>query len=77
MFPTVPVGHAGTRRESFGPVLTVEGFRDAALFRQVSELGHPFPRVGIAGHPESHPVIDDDVAIQSMWDKRQHPHSRE
>jgi len=50
------------------------GQYDAALplLRQLSEFGSPFPRVGISGHPESHPVIDDDVTIQSMWDKRQH-----
>ncbi|GAA1853527.1 hypothetical protein [Asanoa iriomotensis] len=47
---------------------------DAALpvLAQLSELGNPFPRVGITGYPESHPSIEDDVTIQSMWDKRRH-----
>jgi methylenetetrahydrofolate reductase (NADPH) len=47
---------------------------DAALpvLTLLSELGRPFPRVGITGYPESHPSIEDDVTIQSMWDKRQH-----
>ena len=47
---------------------------DAALplLTLLSELGRPFPRVGITGYPESHPSIEDDVTIQSMWDKRRH-----
>ena len=35
-------------------------------------MGRPFARVGITGYPESHPKIDDDITIQSMWDKRRH-----
>jgi len=38
----------------------------------LESLGAPFPRVGITGYPESHPAIDDDVTVQSMWDKRSH-----
>jgi methylenetetrahydrofolate reductase (NADPH) len=47
---------------------------DAALpvLLLLSELGRPFPRVGITGYPESHPSIEDDITIQSMWDKRRH-----
>ncbi|HEV7708150.1 MAG TPA: methylenetetrahydrofolate reductase [Asanoa sp.] len=47
---------------------------DAALpvLTALRELGNPFPRVGITGYPESHPSIEDDVTIQSMWDKRRH-----
>jgi methylenetetrahydrofolate reductase (NADPH) len=26
----------------------------------------------VAGYPESHPLIHDDVTIQAMWDKRDH-----
>jgi methylenetetrahydrofolate reductase (NADPH) len=40
------------------------------LLEAMAELGHGLERVGIAGYPESHPFIDDDVTIQSMWDKR-------
>jgi methylenetetrahydrofolate reductase (NADPH) len=34
--------------------------------------GHGPERVGIAGYPESHPFIEDDITIQSMWDKRRY-----
>lgn len=42
------------------------------LLSDLTALGRPFEHVGITGYPESHPSIDDDVTIQSMWDKRQH-----
>jgi methylenetetrahydrofolate reductase (NADPH) len=42
------------------------------LLAALTDLGNPFPRVGITGYPETHPKIDDDVTIQSMWDKRRH-----
>jgi methylenetetrahydrofolate reductase (NADPH) len=42
------------------------------LLEQLAEMGRPFTRVGITGYPESHPKIDDDITIQSMWDKRRH-----
>src|SRR5438445_13150617 len=31
---------------------------------------HRIREIGIAGYPESHPFIDDDLTIQAMWDKR-------
>jgi methylenetetrahydrofolate reductase (NADPH) len=40
------------------------------LLKDLADLGSPFPHVGIAGYPESHPIIHDDVTIQAMWDKR-------
>ncbi|CAN5547960.1 MAG: methylenetetrahydrofolate reductase [Actinomycetota bacterium] len=40
------------------------------LLQAMHERGHSFDDLGIAGYPESHPLIDDDVTIQSMWDKR-------
>ena len=43
-----------------------------ALLRDLSAMGRPFAEVGITGYPESHPAIDDDVTVQSMWDKRAH-----
>lgn len=43
-----------------------------ALLEHLSELGRPFFDVGITGYPESHPAIEDDITIQSMWDKRAH-----
>lgn len=50
------------------------GVYDGALpvLRRLSELGSPFARIGITGYPESHPLIDDDVTVQAMWDKREH-----
>jgi len=42
------------------------------LLRDLTELGRPFPEVGITGYPESHPTITDDVTVQAMWDKREH-----
>jgi methylenetetrahydrofolate reductase (NADPH) len=42
------------------------------LLQAMHERGHSFDDLGIAGYPESHPLIDDDVTIQSMWDKRRY-----
>ncbi|MFI2200371.1 5,10-methylenetetrahydrofolate reductase [Streptomyces sp. NPDC020192] len=42
------------------------------VLRRLSELGRPFAELGITGYPESHPLIHDDITIQSMWDKRTH-----
>lgn len=41
-----------------------------ALLEDLTLLGSPFAHVGVAGYPESHPTINDDLTIQSMWDKR-------
>lgn len=43
-----------------------------AMLQDLTEMGRPFANVGITGYPESHPDIEDEVAIQSMWDKRDH-----
>jgi methylenetetrahydrofolate reductase (NADPH) len=49
------------------------GYPDAlSLLEDLAELGRPFEQVGIAGYPESHPTIADDLTIQSMWDKRRY-----
>lgn len=50
------------------------GAYDGALpvLRRLSELGGPFAHVGVTGYPESHPLIHDDITIQSMWDKREY-----
>ena len=48
-------------------------YHDAlSLLEDLDALGRPFAQVGITGYPESHPTIDDDLTIQSMWDKRRH-----
>jgi methylenetetrahydrofolate reductase (NADPH) len=42
------------------------------MLTHLTDLGRPFADVGITGYPESHPAIEDDITIQSMWDKRAH-----
>ena len=39
------------------------------LLQAMQSIGHDLT-VGIAGYPESHPLIVDDVAVQEMWDKQ-------
>lgn len=49
------------------------GYPDAlSLLEDLAALGNPFAQVGITGYPESHPTINDDLTIQSMWDKRRY-----
>ena len=43
-----------------------------SMLEALAEIGHPFTHVGITGYPESHPTINDDLTIQSMWDKRRY-----
>lgn len=43
-----------------------------ALLEDLTDIGSPFEHVGVAGYPESHPTIHDDLTIQSLWDKRKH-----
>ena len=42
------------------------------LLAAMEGAGHRLADIGIAGYPERHPVIDDDVTIQAMWDKRRY-----
>lgn len=51
-----------------------EGEYEASLplLRDLTDLGRPFPEIGITGYPETHPLISDDITVQSMWDKRLH-----
>jgi methylenetetrahydrofolate reductase (NADPH) len=60
----VPAGDADPPAGEFNSALDV--------LENLTELGSPFPRVGITGYPETHPKIEDDVTIQAMWDKRRH-----
>lgn len=51
----------------------VGDYADAlGLLEDLAALGRPFGHVGIAGYPESHPTINDDLTVQAMWDKRRH-----
>jgi methylenetetrahydrofolate reductase (NADPH) len=49
------------------PAGTYEGA--SALLEAMREVGHPFEQVGITGYPESHPLIDDETTIASMFEK--------
>jgi methylenetetrahydrofolate reductase (NADPH) len=60
----VPAGDADAPAGEFSGALDV--------LESLTELGSPFPQVGITGYPETHPKIDDDITIQAMWDKRRH-----
>jgi methylenetetrahydrofolate reductase (NADPH) len=56
-----------------GDAETVGTYPDAlTLLEDLRDLGSPFAHVGITGYPESHPSINDDLTIQSMWDKRRY-----
>lgn len=41
----------------------------AELLRAMAEHGHDLRDIGITGYPESHPLIDDEVTIQAMFEK--------
>jgi methylenetetrahydrofolate reductase (NADPH) len=41
-----------------------------SLLSAMADGPHGIREIGIAGYPESHPFIDDDLTIQAMWDKR-------
>ncbi|WP_028280670.1 methylenetetrahydrofolate reductase [Arthrobacter sp. H5] len=60
----VPAGDARPDQDGYAGSLE--------LLQDLTALGRPFREVGVAGYPESHPVIADDVTIQAMWDKRSH-----
>jgi len=69
------LGEAGITRVFVpgGDVDPVGDYPDAfSLLEDLSTLDRPFAHVGIAGYPETHPKITDDLTVQSMWDKRRH-----
>ena len=41
----------------------------AEMLEAMSELGHPFREIGVAGYPERHPLIDDETAVAAMSSK--------
>jgi methylenetetrahydrofolate reductase (NADPH) len=52
------------------PAGTFSGTFD--LLSAMSELGHGFEEVGVAGYPEGHPFIGDRVLRQALLDKRRY-----
>ena len=56
-----------------GDVDAVGDYPDAfSLLEDLAHLAQPFEHIGIAGYPETHPKITDDLTVQAMWDKRRH-----
>jgi len=48
-------------------------YQDAgSLLADLAENGHPFLEVGIAGYPESHPLISDERLLQALFEKTPH-----
>lgn len=43
-----------------------------AMLRLMEELGHPFDSIGVAGYPEGHPSIPDEVLLSSLKEKQAH-----
>jgi methylenetetrahydrofolate reductase (NADPH) len=41
-----------------------------ALLRLMDELGHPFETVGVAGYPEGHPSIPEEILFSSLREKQ-------
>jgi methylenetetrahydrofolate reductase (NADPH) len=41
------------------------------LLRDIAEFDHQFEDIGIAGHPEGHPAVDDDVLLEELVKKQE------
>lgn len=41
-----------------------------ALLRLMDELGHPFEEVGVAGYPEGHPSIPEEIQLSALREKQ-------
>lgn len=56
-----------------GDVDPVGDYPDAlSLLTDLGTLSPGFTHVGVTGYPETHPLIADDLTVQSMWDKRRY-----
>jgi methylenetetrahydrofolate reductase (NADH) len=55
---------AGDAREPAGE------FPDTLSLLHALPPDHGLTEIGVAGYPESHPFIHDDLTVQAMWDKR-------
>lgn len=43
-----------------------------ALLRLMDELGHPFEAVGVAGYPEGHPSIPEEIVLSTLREKQRY-----
>lgn len=42
------------------------------LLRDIADIGHKFEDVGVAAHPEGHPVVDNDELLRLLKEKQQY-----
>ncbi len=42
------------------------------LLRDIADIGHKFEDVGVAAHPEGHPLVDNDELLRLLKEKQQH-----
>lgn len=42
------------------------------LLRDIAEIGHEFEDVGVAAHPEGHPLVDDAELVNLLKEKQQY-----
>ena len=66
-------------REAFvigGDAKTPTEMQDSlGLLRTMTEIGHPFERLGVAAYPEGHPDIADEVLLRVLKEKQRYAHS--
>jgi len=41
------------------------------LLRDIAEFDHRFEEIGVAGHPEGHPAVSDDVLLEELLKKQE------
>lgn len=42
------------------------------LLRDIADIGHTFEDVGVAAHPEGHPLVDNDELLRLLREKQQY-----
>ena len=42
------------------------------LLRDIADIGHKFEDVGVAAHPEGHPLVDNDELLRLLREKQQY-----
>jgi methylenetetrahydrofolate reductase (NADPH) len=42
------------------------------LLRDIADFDHRFTEIGVAGHPEGHPAVSDDVLIEELRKKQEY-----